>query len=90
EAKFRYVVLLDDFSGSGTSFVREDGSGGWTGKIAKIVENLMTAGNLGGAIADGDVKVIIVLYVAADQAIDHIEQHLPKLSFGKGTIAFHV
>ena len=90
ETKFRYIVLLDDFSGSGTSFVREDAKGGWTGKIAKIVGNLMTAANLGGAIADQDVKVIIVLYVAADQAIGHIEEHLPKLSFGKGTIEFHV
>jgi hypothetical protein len=90
EARFRYVILLDDFSGSGTSFVREDGQGGWTGKIAKIVDNLMKAGNLGGAIADEGVKVIIVLYVAADQAIDHIKDHLPKLAFGKGTIEFHV
>lgn len=90
EAKFRYVVLLDDFSGSGTSFVRDDGAGGWTGKIAKIVDNLTTAGNLGGAIADENVKIIIVLYVAADQAIDHIVEYLPKLSFGKGTIDFHV
>jgi hypothetical protein len=90
EAKFRYVVLLDDFSGSGTSFVRENGKGGWTGKIAKIVDNLMTASNLGGAIAGKEVKVIIVLYVAADQAIAHIVDHLPKLTFGKGTIDFHV
>ncbi len=90
EARFRYVLLLDDFSGSGTSFVREDGQGGWTGKIAKIVDKLMKAGNLGGAIADEGVKVIIVLYVAADQAIDHIKGHLPKLAFGKGTIQFHV
>lgn len=90
EARFRYVVLLDDFSGSGTSFIREDGAGGWTGKIAKIVANLMTTGNLGGAVADEEVKIIIVLYVAADQAIDHIEKHLPKLTFGKGGIAFHV
>jgi hypothetical protein len=90
EARFRYVVLLDDFTGSGTSFIREDGKGGWTGKIAKIVANLMTAGNLGDAIADEGVKIIIVLYVAADQAIDHIEELLPSLAFGKGTIAFHV
>ena len=90
EARFRYVVLLDDFSGSGTSFVREDGEGGWTGKIAKIVGNLMTDGNLGGAVANENVRIIIVLYVAADQAIGHIEQRLEQLDFSKGTIEFHV
>lgn len=90
EARFRYVVLLDDFSGSGTSFVRDDGKGGWTGKIAKIVQNLMTDGNLGDAIAKDGVKIIIVLYVAADQAIDYIAEHLQKLDFGKGAIEFEV
>ncbi|MBZ9696480.1 MULTISPECIES: hypothetical protein [unclassified Mesorhizobium] len=90
EARFRYIVLLDDFTGSGRSFIREDGKGGWTGKIAKIVGGLMKAGNLGDAIADSGVKIIIILYVAGDQAIEHIESRLPKLTFGKGTIEFEV
>jgi hypothetical protein len=90
EARFRYVVLLDDFTGSGISFIRPDGTGGWTGKIAKIVRQLMEPSNLGGAIADAGVKIVIVIYVAADQAISYIEEHLPSLAFGKGSIDFHV
>ena len=91
EARFRYVVLLDDFTGSGTSFIRKDAaSGKWTGKIAKIVAGLLKANNLGGAIAETGVKVVIVLYVASDQAIGHIEGRLPELPFGKGSIEFHV
>ena len=90
EARFRYIILLDDFTGSGTSFVRDDGKGGWTGKIAKIVDGLMKAGNLGDAIASAEVKIIIILYVAGDQAIEHIEAFLPKLSFSKGSIDFKV
>lgn len=91
ENRFRYVVLLDDFSGSGTSFIREDpDTGGWDGKIFKIVQNLTSSGNLGGAIADEGVKVIIILYVAAEQAITHIEERLAKLKFAKGTIVFRV
>lgn len=90
EARFRYVVLLDDFTGSGTSFIREDGAGGWTGKIAKIVRELMKDSNLGSAIAEQGVKIVIVIYVAADQAIKHIQDYLPHLAFGKGSIEFHV
>ena len=90
EKRFRYIVLLDDFTGSGTSFIREDKDGGWTGKIAKIVDGLMKAKNLGDTIAEEGVKIIIILYVAGDQAIEHIEKRLPKLTFDKGTIAFHV
>lgn len=90
EARFRYVVLLDDFTGSGTSFIREDGKGGWTGKIAKIIRNLASDGNLGGAIADAGVKVVIVLYVASEQAIGYIRSRLSELAFDKGTIEFRV
>lgn len=90
EARFQYVVLLDDFSASGTSAIREDGEGGWKGKIGRIVDSLEQASNLGGAIAEKGVVIMIVLYVAADQAIKHIEQRLTKLAFSKGTIHFQV
>lgn len=90
EAVFQYVVLLDDFSASGTSAIREDGNGGWKGKISRIIESLEQDSNLGGAIAAQGVVVMIVLYVAADQAIEHIEARLPQLAFSKGAIQFRV
>lgn len=91
EVRFRYVILLDDFSGSGTSFIREDPeTGDWDGKIAKIIQNLTSSGNLGSAVADENVKVVIILYVAAEQAIRHIEERLGRLEFAKGSIEFHV
>lgn len=90
DTRFEYVVLLDDFTASGTSYIRREANGTMDGKIAKIVAELEKLDGLGGAIATSDVKVIVIIYVAADQAIDHIEKYLPSLKFSKGTIAFEV
>lgn len=91
EATFQYVVLLDDFSASGTSAIRrEPPSGAWDGKIPRIIEQLEKSGALGAAIGSVDVRVIIVTYVASTQAIKHIEGLLPQLAFSKGSVEFKV
>lgn len=92
EARFQYVVLLDDFSASGTSAIRRDGQAatGWDGKIPRIIEELERADELGSAIAASDVRVMVVIYVASGQAIEHIGGLLSDLSFSKGSIEFHV
>lgn len=90
EACFEYVVLLDDFTASGTSYLREDDTLEWDGKIPKIVRELEKDDGLGAAIAKSGVKVLVIIYVAAEQAIKHIAERLPKLQFAKGTIEFRV
>ena len=35
DAKFKHIFLIDDFTGSGTTFIRQKGQG-WTGKIYKF------------------------------------------------------
>lgn len=89
-ALFETVVLLDDFSASGTSAIRYDNkTAEWKGKIPKIIEELEKPDRLGGSVIQG-VKVIIVAYIASDQAIEHIGKLLPKLPFAKGTVEFSV
>lgn len=90
EARFQYVVLLDDFSASGTSFIRQAPDGAWDAKIPKIIASLEQSASLGNAVADSGVVVMIVLYVAANQAVDYIEKHLKTLTFSKGEIRFTV
>ena len=90
EAKFQYVVLLDDFSASGTSFIRQTPEGVWEAKIPKIIASLDQSETLGNAVADSGVVVMIVLYVAADQACQYIEERLKTLTFSKGEIRFTV
>ncbi len=87
---FQTVVLLDDFSASGTSFLREDGNGGWKGKIDKILNRLDDEGGLGALMCPTGVKVIVVLYVAAPQAIAHLTPLLVKRGFKRGDIELRV
>ena len=91
EARFRYVVLLDDFSASGLSYLRiDEESGNWAGKIPKIVEQLSHPNGLGHCIADDNVRVLVVLYIGSEQAIEHIEESLQGISFEKGTVELKV
>lgn len=91
EALFRYIVLLDDFSASGFSYIRNDShSDQWGGKIAKIVKELSSNEGLGCCIADSEVRVLVILYIASKQAKEHIQKGLEKLSFKKGTVKLKV
>lgn len=69
-AKFTLVWLMDDFSGSGNTYIRFDSqSGKFKGKIKKIYERL----HQGDLIDTSHYEVFLLLYVATRQAIDHIE-----------------
>lgn len=68
--KFTLVWLLDDFSGSGNTYIRFDTNKGlFRGKIKKIYERL----HQGDLIDTSHYEVFLLLYVATRQAIDHIE-----------------
>ena len=60
EGRFRYVVLLDDFTASGLSYIRKDKNPGeWSGKIPKIIKQLSREDGLGLCIADSGVRVMV-------------------------------
>lgn len=91
EDRFRYVVLLDDFSASGLSYIRKDSNPcRWEGKISRIVEELGSDGGLGRCIADADVRVLVVLYIASTQAKERIQKALAELPFKRGVVELHV
>ncbi|WP_109355596.1 hypothetical protein [Sphingorhabdus sp. EL138] len=87
---FQTIILLDDFTASGTSYLRKAESGDWDGKIHKILDMLDNDASLGSLVAKQEVSVIIVLYVAAPQAIDHILPLLEKRGFARGNIEFRI
>ena len=88
---FSTVVLLDDFTASGTSYIRRNAStGAWEGKIPKVLLRIGDDENLGSIIDKSNVKVLILIYVAASQAIGHIRQMINEIEFGKGNIEFAV
>jgi hypothetical protein len=79
--KFTLIWLLDDFSGSGNTYIRYDSDKHeFKGKIRKIYDQLE-----GGRLVDkSHHEVILLLYVATRQAIDHIEYWSERFTSERG------
>lgn len=84
ETYFRMIFLLDDFSGSGLSYLRkssEDGS--FAGKISKFYQQLKGPGTgLSKLVNLDDLYVGVTLYVATDKTRLHLERNLTDLFSG--------
>lgn len=79
ECRYRAVVLLDDFTASGLSYLRNE-NGGPTGKIQKIWRKLKDKNSEFSEFVDQDsVSLLIVFYVAAAQGIEHLRVNLPAI-----------
>jgi hypothetical protein len=79
--KFNLIWLLDDFSGSGNTYIRFDGeSSQYKGKIKKIYEHL----HRGELVDRSHYEVFLLLYVATRQAIDHIEYWAERFTSENG------
>jgi hypothetical protein len=80
EHRFRTIVLLDDFSASGSSYYMPKADGTVGGKIAKFFNGVMNPEDpLSGLVTPGDFDVFILLYVATNQAVTHLEAYSDKL-----------
>ena len=67
---FNLIWLLDDFSGSGNTYIRYDStSRTFKGKLPKIYKRLHRQ----GMVDPSHYEVFLMLYTATRQAIDHIE-----------------
>ena len=76
DAQFKTVVLLDDFSASGKSYLRRREGGGHKGKVARVLKSLFEADGefqKAGLINADDVRVCLLLYVATGVAKERIE-----------------
>lgn len=69
EAVFRSVVLLDDFSASGMSYIRKKEDGSAVGKVGKFLATLHdSSGPLSQLFTKKSLEVILVLYMATETA----------------------
>jgi hypothetical protein len=75
DCKFRTLVLLDDFSASGTSYCIEGTDGKMEGKIASFFADLCNPKNPASRLVDLErTEVIILLYMATQQALNHLRK----------------
>lgn len=79
-ARFNTLVLLDDFSGSGFSYIRQE-DGQTTGKIKKFFDRLTNDSDF-QRLVDPASAVIVVLYLATFSAKTYLEAELAKLFSG--------
>ena len=82
QAGFRLVYLIDDFAGTGTTFLRKDKEKGWKGKLVRFRESIEEAVK---ALDDGPIlasgwELCIHHYVASAAAAKAIEQRLQEAS----------
>lgn len=77
EARYKSVCLLDDFTASGLTYLREENHVP-DGKIAKIWAKLKDPNSEFASFVDQtSVDLLIVIYVAAHQAVETLQKALP-------------
>lgn len=73
ESRFKMIFLLDDFSASGRSYFRNE-NGEYKGKIPKVLSAIFKqTGNLYSAVDPDSCQIHVLLYVATDTAVSHIQ-----------------
>lgn len=86
---FRSIVLLDDFSASGSSYYTIKPNGDPGGKVAKFLRALAdNTGGIRGLCDPAGVELIILIYMATEQAVGHLRSALAVLP--NGVNAVHV
>ena len=75
EDKFQHVVLVDDFTGSGYTLIREE-HGKFDGKLLKVKSRLAEC-QARGAIAP-NAEVSIVMYIASQEAERYVRDLLAR------------
>ena len=89
EELFKTIVLLDDFSASGTSYFMEKSEQEYSGKIAKFFESWLDEEHDIPLINPSKFNLIVLLYVATIQSLTHLDSCFSNLLQSKG-ISFEV
>ncbi|MCD4677122.1 MAG: hypothetical protein K8S18_14175 [Desulfobacula sp.] len=87
DTRFRIVFLLDDFSGSGISYLRHDSNtdSGYNGKIEKFLTEIQDENNPMHLLFNStDVHICIVLYLATTQARRYLNKLISEKSNSEG------
>ena len=82
EPTFENIFLIDDFTGSGNSILKEE-ENVFSGKIAKFINRYLgtrsETRNIGRCCVKSGPKVFVVTYLGTKKAIERIEQNKEKL-----------
>jgi hypothetical protein len=79
--RFTHVVLLDDFSASGLSYLRRNKEGKLKGKVATFYEQLQSEHN---DLVSADAEISVILYLATPTALAGINSLGMEMVGGTG------
>jgi hypothetical protein len=80
-SRFRMLFLMDDFSASGSSYLRIDEDDKLKGKIASLYESIYSQkSDLQGLFDTEALEIHIILYICTEQAHNQILSVLPEIS----------
>ncbi|KTE18376.1 MULTISPECIES: phosphoribosyltransferase-like protein [Sphingopyxis] len=74
ESYFERVFLIDDFTASGISYIRQEPDGSWKGKIKKALTQF--GGDAAKLFSPDGYQMTVVIYVATPEASHHIRTQL--------------
>ena len=74
ERRFRTLVLLDDFSASGTSYYAYPATAPSRGKFLTLSRELFGKTPISRLIDTSNVEIFVLLYMATEQALDHVRR----------------
>lgn len=75
--EFDTFVLIDDFSGSGISYIRKETDNGesiWKGKLHSFIKKIVDGKN-----NHNRIRFHVILYIATHEAVENIRRNLKKL-----------
>lgn len=88
KCRFKTIFLLDDFSGSGISYLRME-ENGYTGKIFEFCRKFGQDDNLREFVFD-EATIYVILYIATEQARKYLREMVSKLSIHNWTYNIEV
>ena len=83
DARFRLVFLVDDFTATGTSFLRcHKSNGKWKGKLPRFIDSVTSASDhlVGDGLFDESWQLCIHHYVASSAAEAAINRRLERMT----------
>jgi len=85
-ARFERIVLIDDFSASGRSYIRLEEEE-WKGKVVKALQQFQPESDAEALVDSAKLDSHIVLYVATHGAINYLRTELGRYCAGRGISA---
>jgi hypothetical protein len=76
--QFSTLVLLDDFTASGTSYFKYNSLNEFKGKVVKILNGLKDDIKLGSIFDKDKLQIILVIYIATKKAINIINEAIKE------------